>query len=200
MANQTGEAVITNESPAPRQHKRGLTAVGIVAGIMLAEAAGVFFIARYFAGGPASANAAAPAGLDAHEGVKAPKDVELEVVTVRAQNEKSQQMLVYDITVAAVFESKPAPAPAADKHGETPVAAPKEGAEAARIAELLARKKATLQDRFGRVVRAMDPQRFSEPDLCTLREQFQYELSQIVGEEATVREVLIPSIVRYNEN
>lgn len=176
--------------------------VGIIGAVMLVEGAGVFFIARQFAGGPASANAAAPVGLDEHEGSKAPRDIELEVVKIRAQNEKSQQMLVYDITVAAVFEPKTQPQPQAtgEKHGEKPEGEAKEGKEADGISELLARKKATLQDRFGRVVRAMDPQRFSEPDLCTLREQFKHELSQIVGEAASVREVLIPSIVRYNDN
>ena len=189
------------EQPAAGGKRKSMIMAGIVLGVMLAEGVGVFVLAKSMAGPPAKAEAA-PVGLDAKAGVKAPPETELEVVRLRAQNERSQQLRVYDITVAAVFEEKPAKEePKAEAKGEEK----KEGEGAAakptsKIAELLQRKKATLQDRFGRIVRSMDPQRFAEPDLMTIREQFKRELQQIVGEEAVVKEVLIPSITRSNED
>lgn len=158
--------------------KKPLVIGGVVLAVMLIEGAGVFLLARYVGGSPQTAAAAGVEGINEQEGQKAPKDTELEVVKVRAQNERSQQLMVYEMTVAAVVSEK----------------------DAERMNELLQRKKATLQDRFSRVIRSLDPQRFTEPDLMTLRQQFKHELSQIVGDEETVKEVLLPAMTRYNEN
>ena len=49
--------------------------------------------------------------------------------------------------------------------------------------------------RSAAVVRAADPQRFIEPDLATLRQQFKRVLSEMAGEDVEIKEVLIPSIV-----
>ena len=48
-----------------------------------------------------------------------------------------------------------------------------------------------------RVTRVLKPQRFTEPDLATLRDQFKAVLSEVAGEDFTVGEVLIPSIVPF---
>jgi hypothetical protein len=151
---------------------------GILLGIMAAEGAGVFMLARQFSGGPAVAHAQDVHGLKPDEGKKAPQDTEVEVVKLRAQNEKSQQMVVYDMTVYITISE----------------------ADALSLTSTLNRKKATIQDRLSRVVRSLDPQRFTEPDLATLRQHFKIELGQIVGNEKAVKEVLIPSIVKYSEN
>jgi flagellar basal body-associated protein FliL len=205
MANDiVEEAAPSSEQPAANSGKRkNLMMGGVLLGIMLAEGGGVFMLAKHFAGPPAAAVAAPVGGLDAKAGAKASPETEVEVVRLRAQNEKSQQLRVYDITVAGVFEEKETKEAKGEAKGEEKE---KEGEGAAgakptsKVAELLLKKKATLQDRFGRIVRSMDPQRFSEPDLTTLREQFKRELQQIVGEEAVVKEVLIPSITRSNED
>ncbi len=177
MAKQEITEELAAEAPAAvSTRKKNLMMAGILVGVMLLEGFGVFFLARYFGGKPQAALAADLQGLDPNGGEKAPVDLELEIVKFRAQNEKSQPAAVYEMTIAAVVGEK----------------------SQAKVAELLARKRATIQDRLSRVVRAMDPQRFSEPDLATLRQQFQYELSQIAGEEGAIKEVLIPSIVRYS--
>ena len=150
----------------------------MVLGIMVAEGVGVFVLARHLGGPPASAEASPVKGLDPHEGKKEPADTEVEVVKFRAQNEKSQQMVIYDITVAISIPEK----------------------DALTVTNAISRKKATIQDRLSRVVRSLDPQRFTEPDLATLRQQFKLELGQILGDEKAVKEVLIPSIVKYSDN
>lgn len=176
MADVQQDEIVATDA-APGSKKKLLLMVGTVLGVMLLEGVGVFVLARQFAAGPESAQAA-EVGLDPAEGSKTPADVELDVVQLRAQNEKSQQMIVYDLTVVISVSENVA---------ET-------------IKETVARKKATIQDRLGRVVRSLEPQRFSEPDLATLRDRLKHELSQILGLEGELKEVLIPSIVRYNEN
>ena len=175
MADVQQDEIVTTDA-AGGGKKRILLMAGALVGVMLLEGVGVFLLARQFAGGPASAEAA-EVGLDPAEGTKTPVDVELEVVKLRAQNEKSQQMIVYDLTVA--------------------ISVPETVQE--QVSETVGRKKATIQDRLGRVVRALEPQRFSEPDLATLRDRFRHELSQILGPDCEIKEVLIPSIVKYNE-
>jgi flagellar basal body-associated protein FliL len=158
-----------------------LLSIAVIVGVMLGEGVGVFILARHLGGPPAAAEGAE--GHDAHglkhdEGEKAPEDTEVEVVKFRAQNEKSQQMVVYDMTVTISISEK----------------------DALSLTNTINRKKATIQDRLSRVVRALDPQRFTEPDLTTLRQQFKQELGQILGDEKAVKEVLIPSIVKYSDN
>ncbi len=166
------------EAPPKPLRRKNMMMGGALLGIMIVEGLGVFVLAKHFGAQPAEAEASEHAGLDPHGGEKTPLDVEVEVVKFRAQNEKSQQMLVYDMTIAVTVTEK----------------------ESVKVSDTISRKKATIQDRLSRVVRALDPQRFSEPDLSTLRQQFKHELLQIVGSEDAIKEVLIPTIVRYNEN
>lgn len=175
------------QAPAPASgggRKKLIINIAILAGIMLGEGVGVFFVAKHFAGPPAAAQAAEGGehgegqGLKPDEGKKKPEEIELEVVKLRAQNEKAQQMVVYEMTVAVGLLDK----------------------DVDVVKSVVERKKATIQDRLSRIVRALDPQRFTEPDLATLRRQFQAELGQILGDEKIVKEVLIPSIVKYSDS
>ncbi len=179
MASETPKQPEPVAETASRGGRRKIMInLGIILGIMLGEGVGVFFLARQFSGPPASAEGSEVHGLKPAEGQKAPEDTEVEVVKIRAQNEKSQQMIVYDMTVAISISEK----------------------QALDLTSLINRKKATIQDRLSRVVRSLDPQRFSEPDLATLRQQFKLELGQILGDDKAVKEVLIPSIVKYSDN
>jgi hypothetical protein len=146
---------------------------GVLVGVMAVEALVVVFLVKHFAGGPATAEAAPKHGLVIDEGNKKPQDIELEVVNLRAQNERSQRQMIYDLEV---FVS------VSDANKE-------------KLTEILQRRKATVQDRLTRAIRAAEPERFTEPDLRTLRKQFHAELIQIVGDDEMIQEVLIPSIV-----
>jgi len=171
------EEAAPEAAPPPPKSRKKMVLVGIFVGVMAVEGVGVFILAKHMSPEPATAEAAAIGGLDEHGGKKAPLDTEIDVGKLRAQNEKSQQLMVYDMSIAMTVAEK----------------------DASRISEVIDHKKATIQDRLGRVVRSLDPQRFSEPDLATLRSQFKHELGQIVGDEEAVKEVLIPSIVKYND-
>ncbi len=169
-----------DEAPPPKSSKgRGrLMIIGAVLGIMVLEGLVIFVLVKsYVAPTPQDAQAMGPGGLDAAAGQKAVPPVEVEVVQFRAQNEKSQRVMVYDLTIFAVV--------GADK---------KE-----KFQELLEQRRGTIRDRFTRIVRASDPARFLEPDLATLREHFRNELGEIADDRELVQEVLIPAIMTYAE-
>lgn len=177
MAKQILDEPAAAETPPPAPRKKTFITVGILVGIMLAEGAAVFFLARHVGGQPQVAAAADLHGLDSAAGKRAPVDQEVEVVKFRAQNEKGSQPVTYEMSIAAVVSEE----------------------DQAKVAEALGRKKATIQDRLSRIVRSLDPQRFAEPDLSTLRQQFKHELGQIVDDEDAIKEVLLPSFA-HSEN
>lgn len=146
---------------------------GALMGIMAVEGLVVFILVKQFTASPATAEASDPHGLKITEGEKKPQEIEVSVVKLRAQNERSQRQIIYDMDVFVSISD----------------------AEKDKVTEVLQRRKATIQDRLTRVIRASEPERFTEPDLRTLRKQFQNELNQIVGDEKLILEVLIPSIV-----
>ncbi len=169
-----------DDAPPPKSSKgRGrIMVIGAILGIMAIEALVIFVLVKsYVAPAPQDAQAMGPGGLDAAAGQKAVQPVELEVVQFRAQNEKSQRVMVYDLTIFAVVP--------ADKK--------------ARFQELLEQRRETIRDRFTRIVRSSDPARFLEPDLATLREHFRNELGELASDRELVQEVLIPSIMTYAE-
>lgn len=161
-------------APAKSSKKKVVAMGGILLAVMAIEGAVVFMLVKP---SPASVNAAPPVeGMTAAADVK-PQLVEIEVVKLRAQNERAQRYVTYDLDVYVSVTD----------------------ANKDKVNDVLARRKATIQDRLGRIIRAAEPERFTEPDLRTLRRQFKAELGQIIGEEGLISEVLIPSIV-CNEN
>lgn len=157
--------------PAPTGRRKSVLVFGIMAGVMIVEALVVFVLVKSFAGSasPAQAQAADQGGLVATEGQKAPARAEVKVGEFRAQNRKGQQsyMLQFSVFAAVAEPDKP------------------------KMDEAMASKAATIKDRFSRVVRSLDPERFVEPDLITLRTQLKEELAQVLGSEIKVEEVLL---------
>ncbi|HOA72549.1 MAG TPA: flagellar basal body-associated FliL family protein [Phycisphaerae bacterium] len=165
------------ETPAASSGRRkNVVMLGVLAGVMIVEALVVFVLVKSFAGAPATAQAAE--GLVATEGEKAPGQVELKVGEFRAQNRTGQQSYMLQFSLFATV-SEP------DK---------------AKAEEILAGKSATIKDRFSRVVRSMDPERFLEPDLTTLRTQLKAELSQVMGPDLKIHEVLLTDFTSAVDN
>jgi len=124
---------------------------------------------------PKTAQAGEHGALNPEAGQKAPEPMEVEIVKLRAQNDRSQRTLVYDLTVFVVVSSDKEP----------------------QFKPLLEKRRETIRDRFTRIIRAADPARFQEPDLATLRAQFKQEMNQVLGKNDLVQEVLIPSIMSF---
>jgi len=180
MANEKDAVQVQpEEDQAKPSRKRGrILVVGAVLGVMVVEALVIFILAKAFVvPDPQMANAGEHGALDPSAGQMAPEPVEVEIVRLRAQNDRSQRVLVYDLTVFVIVSS--------DKE--------------AKFKELIEKRRETVRDRFTCLVRAADPDRFQEPDLASLRTQFKHELEQVLGQNDLVQEVLIPSIMSYPE-
>ena len=162
----------------PKKSKGRLMVGGVIGSVMLVEALVIVVLIRSFSGAsPQQAQAAGPGGLDADAGQKASEKVEIEIVGLRATNEKSQRPVIYQLTIAAVVPSE---------HEK-------------EFKQVLERRTETIKDRFTRIIRAADPSCFNEPDLATVRAQFKHELVQVISIEDAVDEVLIPSIVPFSD-
>jgi hypothetical protein len=174
------------EQEAPKSSKKKTFILGGgLLGVMVLEAVVVIVLVKHFGATPATVDAMPPihgvegegeAGGEGEGKAKAdrpPAIAELDVVKLRAQNERAQRQITYDLDVYVSVA----------------------GVNKDKVSKALQSRKATVQDRLARVIRAAEPERFIEPDLRTLRKQFLVELTQIVGEEGLIQEVLIPSIV-----
>lgn len=169
MVDQAKEASVETATPKTGRRKN-VVLFGVLIGVMIAEALVVFVLVKSFGGAsPASAQAAGPGGLVATEGEKKAERVELKVGEFRAQNRSGQQAYLLQFTVFAA------------------VAEPDRG----RVEKAIAARSATIKDRFTRVVRAMDPERFLEPELTTLRTQLRAELGELLGPDLKLGEVLL---------
>lgn len=186
MAKEQAQEQLAEQQEAPKSSKKKTIIMGGgLIGVMVIEAVVVFVLVKHFGAAPATVDAMPPVhgvegeaeGEGKGEGKakteRPPAIAELDVVKLRAQNERSQRQITYDLDVYISVA----------------------GANKEKVSKVLQGRKATVQDRLARVVRAAEPERFIEPDLRTLRKQFLVELSQIVGEEGLIQEVLIPSIV-----
>ena len=69
--------------------------------------------------------------------------------------------------------------------------------KAETLKKMLESYKATIEDRLNRVVRAAEPQDLQEDGLETIRRQVKHELSQIVGDEKMIEEILIPKCTPF---
>ena len=163
----------------PRKSRKNLILAGIFFGVMAVEAVVVVVMVKQMAPTPQAAHGEAlPGGLNADEGAVKLDDVDVEVVHVRARNDKAPHPVIYELTVyATVADGKKV-----------------------EFEKLVERRGARIQDRFSSVIRGADPKRFFEPDLATLRDRFKEELSQVAGDDELVKEVLIPSIVPFTEH
>jgi hypothetical protein len=178
MADErTAEAIDGGSGKAPISRKNVIFG-SLLLVIMILEGAVVVVLVKNFGPQPAQVAAEGINGLDPQEGQGAPEEVEVEVVTFRAQNEKLRQVVMYDMTVfASVLEE-----------------------DASAFKQLVSDRQATIKDRFSSVIRSSDPEVLAEPDPVTLRGQFRQELGSIVGDPEMVRQILIPSIIPYRAN
>ena len=179
MADDVNEARTDEQSEGrPRADRKRLKAVGVILGVMVLEAVVIVVLVKsYVVPQPQAVLADQLGGLDASAGQRALRKAEVEIAHIRALNEKSPRVVIYDMNVYAVVPEKDEPA----------------------FREILERRKQTVRDRFVRVVRGADPSYFQETELTTLRAQFQAALSTLLGDEITVHEVLVPSIIPYTD-
>ena len=165
------EKTPAQQEATPKRGRRRIVLIGLIVGIMAAEAAVVMVLVKSFSRTAPEAVQASHAALDTKEGKKPPADIEVRIGEFRTQNLRGQRPQTVDFCVFATVKEP-------DK---------------AKAEELITAKSAKIKDCFSRVVRSMEPERFKETDLTTLRTQLRHELTQVVGEGLPIGEVLFTS-------
>ncbi|MBI4581066.1 MAG: hypothetical protein HY718_15285 [Planctomycetes bacterium] len=194
MLDEAAQATNEEASPAAGGRKR-MVMLGVLAGVMAVEGLVVFVLVKHFSASasPSEAQAASQNGLVSTEGHKAEPDLELKIGEFRIQNRKGQQAYTLDFTVFATIPTRQ-DAQAAGSGGGP-------GAAEGRPEDaVVAAKAAKIKDRFSRVVRAMDPERFAEPDLASLRSKLKEELGEVLGADVKIKEVLLTDFSCTPEN
>ncbi len=167
------------ETAEPGASKRKkIVPIIIVAGLLALEGGGIYIGMKLFGAKPAPVEAAAGAEAAAAEMSDSDRlrtdTVEVPLTSTDASNNLSGRLYVYHIEVSALV--------AAAKGDE--------------LTELIADKKATIQDRINKVIRGADPKHLNEPGLETIRRQIQFELNKIFGDDSLVLELLIPKLMQ----
>lgn len=204
-ARKGGEEAVASQGG---KKKGKIFLLGAVGGAMLIEGVAVFFAAKMLSGGPQDAGAASigvVTGGGSHgdakkaesggqgdakkqtgggkegeggaaSGGRTEDDSEVVLAQFRAINDRSGQNILYDVKVYGRVKSE----------------------KVEKIQKLLEGKKATVEDRFAKVIRNADPQYFKEAGLETIRRQFMHELDLAFNEEGLISEILLPSLMWYN--
>jgi flagellar basal body-associated protein FliL len=95
---------------------------------------------------------------------------ELEVAHVRVQNANGARTILYSVTITARVRRE----------------------NEAMLQEFLENRKATLNDAISRIIRSTDEKHLAEPGLETLKRQVRFELSNLIGDDTVIEQILIP--------
>ena len=177
------------EAATSKPKGRGLSIL-MVAILMSAEGAGVFFATKMFAGGEPSSAAAAEAeggvpphgdghGAKSEHGGVSPigalgAQAEVELTECRPSNKMTGKLITLKIRVSALVAS----------------------ADAERARTLVEANKARINDRVNIVVRSAEPQDLNEPGLETIKRRIKHELAKVLDDERLLQEVLIPEMLQ----
>jgi flagellar basal body-associated protein FliL len=169
-ANEAGAPAASGEPAAPKK-KKSLTVI-IVAGVMIAEAVGIFLAVRTHAA-PAAAEAAAEPPPNPEQLIEK-MDIELPVAECDAINRRSGAAVMVRLGISVRVGSE-------NKEHAT---------------KLIEKRQSTIKDRVQMILRSVDPEQFNEPDLDSLKRQIKTELDRILEDEKLIVEVLIPQILQ----
>lgn len=160
-------------APEPESGKKRppLKVVAVVAGLMLAEAAGVYL----FVGMTGPRAQTASAEIEGAEHVNANESVELELVEDKFQNLQTGNVWVWDIAIALKVKQK----------------------HQAAVEELLAKRSAEIREGIGQIIRRAQHSHLREPELTTINRQITAYMNQVIepdpaSGDSRIERVLIP--------
>ena len=173
---ETEEFVDQGKSPKAGKSKK-LLASGIVAGIMLAEGAALFFVTKMMYKEPEGAQAAQL--TEEQQALRSVQDeVELSLPELNAFNKREGRLFLYSLQITVRVRKDNAP----------------------DIETILKARESTIQDRFNTVIRSAETKHLNEPRLDTIRRQFLFELNGILGDDELILELLIPKFFQSPAN
>lgn len=152
--------------------------------VMVVEAVILFAGFKMLGGGPKSSEGATLATSEAAHGTEPGtaagdrrKNVEINVVDLKAPNKRSGRTFLYDVSIFLVTRAE----------------------HQAAVTEAIKSSEALIRDRVRTIIAQSDPEKLgggSEPGLETLRRQVKYQLDEILG-EGLIEEVLVPRCIPF---
>jgi len=168
------EAKPTTPAPAPADAKtdappkKGKTLIiAIFGGVMLVEGVAVFAVVKMMGHEPDPT-----VGMEVLAPTSKPweESLELPVASVRVPNSNGARTMLYSVKVVARANQK-------DKD---------------KVEEFLKKRKSTIEDTIGRVIRSAEEKHLAEPGLETLKRQVRFEINALAGDEHMIEQILIP--------
>jgi len=170
MAEATEKTPETTDqqNAAPPKKKKSLATIGIFGSVMIVEGLAIFFAMKLLGSEPDPTVGM----METLQTTTAPfeESKELEVAHVRVQNANGARTILYSVTIIIRVQ--------------------RENEE--MIQEFLDNRKATLNDAISRIIRSANEKSLAEPGLETLKRQVRFELSNLIGDDTVIEQVLIP--------
>lgn len=165
---KTEEAADKQDAAAPKKGRKSLATLGIFGGVMVVEGLAIFFAMKLLGSDPDPTVGM----METLQTTTAPfeESKELEVAHVRVQNANGARTILYSVTITARVRRE----------------------NEAMVQEFLDNRKATLNDAISRIIRSTDEKHLAEPGLETLKRQVRFELSNLIGDDTIIEQILIP--------
>lgn len=167
-AAQKPEEAADKKDAEPAKKKKFMATIGIFGGVMVVEGLAIFFGMKLLGSEPDPTVGM----METLQTTTAPfeESKELEVAHVRVQNANGARTILYSVTIIARV------------HRE----------DEETLQEFLDNRKATLSDAISRIIRSADEKHLAEPGLETLKRQVRFELSNLLGDDTIIEQILIP--------
>ena len=152
--------------------KRSLAPMLVVAGLMLGEGVGIFFLANAISGDPVPAPAAVTEDGIPADGSGLGDVAEVQVADCRPSNQSSGRLITFHIVVSVLVDAE----------------------NQAEAEERAKAREGVIADRVNTIMRSAALRELNEPALGTIRRRLRTEFEQIFGTKDLIKEVLIPEI------
>jgi flagellar basal body-associated protein FliL len=151
------------------QPKKGKSFVtfGIFGGVMVVEGIAIFLGMRFLGSHPDPTVGVEGLQVATQPAVEAQ---EFDVANLRVLNRNGPRAVLYSVRVVITASS----------------------AKKEKVEEFLKNRKSTIEDAMSQVLRSAEEKYLAEPGLETLRRQLRHELNQLMKDEETIEQVLIP--------
>ena len=158
------------DAAAPAKKKPPIKVIGIVAGLMVAEAAGVYFLVGMTSPKPV----AAESEIHGHAEAAGQQSVEIELVDDKFQNMQTGRVWMWDMKIVLKAAQK----------------------NQAHIEAELEKRASEIQEGIAQIVRRAQHGHLKEPDLVTLSRQLTAFADKVFGHDAQghsrVDKIIIP--------
>ncbi len=159
-----------DKEAAPAKKKPPIKTIGLIAGVMIAEAAGVYVLVGMT--GPKAV--VAETELHGHEQAAGQETVEIDLIDDKFQNMQTGRVWMWDMRIVMKTTKK----------------------NEAHITEELEKRSSEIQEGIAQIVRRAQHSHLKEPDLVTISRQITAYADKVFGHDAQgnsrVERILIP--------